>query len=38
MKQALGRSYERRPDLIDKLELTDEQRALLDDYIKEQKQ
>jgi tRNA (guanine37-N1)-methyltransferase len=38
MKQALGRTYERRPDLIDKLELTDEQRALLDDYLKEQRQ
>ena len=38
MKQALGRSYERRPDLIDKLELTDEQRALLADYLKEQRQ
>ena len=38
MKQALGRTYARRPDLIDKLELTDEQRALLDDYLKEQRQ
>ena len=38
MKQALGRTYERRPDLIDKLELTDEQRALLDDFLKEQRQ
>ena len=37
-KQALGRTYERRPDLIRKLELTDEQRALLDDYLKEQSQ
>ena len=38
LKQALGRTYERRPDLIDKLKLTDEQRALLDDYLKEQRQ
>ena len=38
MKQALGRTYERRPDLIEKLELTDEQRALLDDFLKEQRQ
>lgn len=38
MQQALGRSYERRPDLLAKLELTDEQRALLDDYLKEQRQ
>jgi tRNA (guanine37-N1)-methyltransferase len=38
LKQALGRTYERRPDLIDKLELNEEQRALLDDYLKEQRQ
>jgi tRNA (guanine37-N1)-methyltransferase len=38
MKQALGRTHERRPDLIEKLELTDEQRDLLDDYLKEQRQ
>ena len=38
LKQALGRTYERRPDLIEKLELNDEQRALLDDYLKEQRQ
>ena len=38
MKQALGRTYERRPDLIEELELTDEQRALLDDFLKEQRQ
>ena len=38
MKQALGRTYDRRPDLIEKLELTDEQRKLLDDYLKEQRQ
>lgn len=38
LKQALGRTFERRPDLIDKVELTDEQRELLDDYLKEQRQ
>jgi tRNA (guanine37-N1)-methyltransferase len=38
LKQALGRTYERRPDLIGKLELNEEQRALLDDYLKEQRQ
>ena len=38
MKEALGRTYERRPDLIEKLELTDEQRALLDEFLKEQRQ
>ena len=38
LKQALGRTYERRPDLVEKMKLTDEQLALLDDYLKEQKQ
>ncbi len=38
LKQALGRTFERRPDLTDKLELNEEQQALLDDYLKEQKQ
>ena len=37
-KQALGRSYIRRPDLLEKLDLTDEQRTLLDEYLKEQRQ
>ena len=35
-KQALGRSYSRRPDLVEKLDLNDEQRALLDEYLSEQ--
>ena len=34
-KQALGRSFLRRPDLVEKLELNDEQQALLDEYLKE---
>jgi tRNA (guanine37-N1)-methyltransferase len=38
LKQALGRTFERRPDLVEKLNLTDEQRTLLDDYLKEQRQ
>ncbi len=38
MQQALGHTFERRPDLLGKLELTDEQQALLDDYLKEQRQ
>ena len=38
LKQALGRTYERRPDLIEKLKLNEEQQALLDDYLKEQRQ
>lgn len=37
-KQALGRSFARRPDLLQKMELDDEQRKLLDDYLKEQRQ
>jgi tRNA (guanine37-N1)-methyltransferase len=37
LKQALGRTYERRPDLIEKLELNEEQQALLNDYLKEQR-
>jgi len=38
VKQALGRSFERRPDLLDKLDLDDEQQMLLDEYLKEQSQ
>jgi len=37
-KQALGRSYLRRPDLVEKLELNDEQQSLLDEFLKEQRQ
>jgi tRNA (guanine37-N1)-methyltransferase len=35
-KQALGRSYLRRPDLVRKLELDHEQRKLLDEFLNEQ--
>jgi tRNA (guanine37-N1)-methyltransferase len=35
-KQALGRSFVRRPDLVRKIELTDEQQQMLDEYLKEQ--
>lgn len=38
LKQALGRTYVRRPDLIEKLELNVEQQALLDEFLKEQRQ
>jgi len=38
MKQALGRSYMRRPELVEELELNDEQQALLDEFLKEQRQ
>ncbi len=32
LKQALGRTWQRRPDLLEKIELSEEQRALLTDY------
>ncbi|GAB4353792.1 MAG: tRNA (guanosine(37)-N1)-methyltransferase TrmD [Immundisolibacter sp.] len=32
LQQALARTWRRRPDLLDSLELTDEQRQLLDEY------
>ena len=35
-KQALGRSYLRRPDLVKKLQLGREQQKLLDEFLKEQ--
>lgn len=35
-KQALGRSFVRRPDLLEKMELSREQRQMLDEYLKEQ--
>ena len=34
-KQALGRSYLRRPDLVKKLNLDKEQQELLDEFLKE---
>jgi tRNA (guanine37-N1)-methyltransferase len=37
-KQALGRSFVRRPDLLEKLDLNDEQQTLLDEFLKEQSQ
>ncbi len=36
LKQALGRTWERRPDLLEALQLEDEQQVLLDEYIREQ--
>ena len=36
-KQALGRTRLRRPDLLKKLDLNDEQRMLLDEFLKEQR-
>ena len=37
MQQALGRTLERRPDLLAKLQLTAEQRRLLDEFIAERR-
>ena len=34
-KQALGRTWQRRPELLDALELTAEQQALLNEFISE---
>ena len=34
-KQALGRTYLRRPDLVDRMELGEAERKLLDDYLQE---
>ncbi|WP_353571693.1 tRNA (guanosine(37)-N1)-methyltransferase TrmD [Candidatus Albibeggiatoa sp. nov. BB20] len=36
-KQALGRTWQKRPDLLEKLELTANQQALLDEFINELK-
>ena len=35
-KQALGRSFVRRPDLLWKIELNDEQQQMLDEYLREE--
>ena len=37
LKQQLGRTYERRPDLLEKIDLDPEQQALLNEYIGETK-
>lgn len=37
-KQALGRTWQRRPDLIDKIKLDKEQQLLLNEYIQEHEQ
>jgi tRNA (guanine37-N1)-methyltransferase len=38
MKQALGRTYERRPDLLEQMSLDGEQQRLLQEYLDERKQ
>jgi tRNA (guanine37-N1)-methyltransferase len=35
LKQALGRTWRRRPDLLEKLNLSSDQRALLNEFIRE---
>ena len=35
MKESLGRTWRRRPDLLDKVSLTVDQQSLLDEYIAE---
>ena len=35
LQRSLGRTWERRPDLLEQLGLTDEQQRLLDEYIAE---
>ena len=37
-QQALGRTFERRPELLERRDLTERQRELLDEYLKEQRQ
>lgn len=37
MKQALGRTWQRRPDLLEKIDLDEEQQALLEEFIQEAK-
>ncbi len=36
LQQALGRTWQRRPDLLDKLQLNEEQKRLLDEFIHQQ--
>ena len=38
MKQSLGRTWQRRPDLLERLTLDEEQKALLMEFIREQQQ
>ncbi len=38
LKQSLGRTWERRPDLLDALELNNEQQTLLTEYLNEREQ
>jgi len=33
LQQSLGRTWQRRPELLERMTLTDEEKALLDDFI-----
>ena len=35
LKQALGRTYQRRPDLLERRKLSDDETALLEEYLRE---
>jgi tRNA (guanine37-N1)-methyltransferase len=37
MKQSLGRTWQRRPDLLEQIDLNKEQQVLLAEFIREQK-
>ncbi|MEE9493576.1 MAG: tRNA (guanosine(37)-N1)-methyltransferase TrmD [Gammaproteobacteria bacterium] len=36
-KESLGRTWQRRPDLLERIQLSEQQQALLDEYIREQR-
>jgi tRNA (guanine37-N1)-methyltransferase len=38
LKQALGRTWQRRPDLLREVQLDEEQRALLEEFVSEQQE
>lgn len=38
LKQSLGRTWQRRPDMLDAIELDEEQRSLLEEFIDEQRE
>ena len=38
LKQALGRTWQRRPDLLREAQLDEEQRALLEEFVSEQQE
>jgi tRNA (guanine37-N1)-methyltransferase len=38
LKQSLGRTYKRRPDLIEKMDLGEDEKKLLDEYLEDDRQ